>query len=1678
MPNVRLSRSLYVSSVLIIVAGIFGLFWLMQTNVAPSFTSTSMESEDPQELLDLATTYYRFARARHSSVPDFEHAIILAKKAVRLSLDRFASELEVIDNRPTPELHEQHLDESEKLIYEAEQLIKESTVAISVGSSKLGNLVPFYADLMWHDNDYMEDHAPRTRVSHQIFKRGLKKIESLGSPDDREVPVSDRIAFAIVVAPQDEPILEELAIQHLSANTKMYTITPKLVAGLMNRNVISMLDVVQDDSLLRALASELDAEEIALFTITRQHEVDGIHTFGIRLGVWSAESMSVAASWYTEVIVKDRVFNQILPFILPLLLACLAMAALIDLSVGVFNASLVAGSRPQNLLRTSVQSRLTMNGSITFVAALTVFVALMALLVHPFLNPSPDAGSHDPLVEAWRASFPLVMLIIPGLLTYALLGKLDQWIEAFGAGLGTTSGLFQWSMGNLMLIPSVLTYLQILRFGFEPEVWLFLPLIAMLVPQAWLFSHHVFKWSRLPWQGPFEGRAACWMAYALHVGLVLVTIHFLFTDYTYGTLARLALLGHLPVLLMSLMLKRLAARVGFSSNREMEMIPHPVLPVQFQTSYPRIIETSEGYRILLASTGTDHKRQTNSDLDKAELLEALAMEMPKGIQPDTFVEQFLLLGNGDPASSTPSGPRPIRSPRNMVHVDFSQEKPSSIDVHYYPFAYGFREFVSKGIFNDAADKARKAGSILGKLVGSVSSIGSVLEDGMESRPRRAEEVAEDLMGSLGQGPSILLFSHLEMANLDALKDSYDLFRSVLQALEQMEPSARPLTIIMFSSDFRRRADVTDFVQRLQSHRHVAGRHSAVDPVMTIRYDKPAFDVLENKQLPIQARIALSDELEKQNKAASPEVVEGVLRLMERSGALRMPTDPHEVFGSIDLDDIRDLPEFEAAETVTAILSGESIASRVLLAAAYAANEAGRFHLQLLESMTEVPRMELLHILRELEGQGILNDIRGEEQYGWFAFSDRRFITEITETENSADDRLSQVTREFYRRYVLYHCPSSDWKENEALLESGDLKLGRGDLFILAQRAMKSKVEFPIRALGLNEYAARSYSKPGIARFDYALTCIDNVLSMRQDGATDIRHLILKLRILNELRSDPRSADDLVSRIERMLDGRFEGEEAMTLDPWDQQQAILVIANHCVVHFNDKNASKGLALCEEVIQKAQDKELMIRGRFYKLKLIPGKTLRLSNDRSEADQAVLDRLVEMRNEYLELLKILSSENDRSDTWVKLHGEVLNDYAGSFLTDKWMSIADKADQSPDDPQFRRVRAVFETKADLVEEIERHLFSRLQLAGYTDASTESIRETNLANLESRLFSDSEMDRRGLCYTLNYLNRAYFMAGDYARSIDIGKLSFKLNRHVHDLRGGSIVSGYLGKAIMALTDQETIQQLERAFKWQERSFGYAWLNRNEQGALMSALAMQDIVNSVMWSPNEEGVVLKARARVYLRQLELRHLLRHLDSRLISAELGRSICMSRDELHEVSAKNPNRSVFSIDFISNPTHILTLHDAFYHHYRDHKERLEEQGELTLKANGITLPVRYTLHQRIPLGEGVITASIAYSLHFEHVVGTDHLVYLANETERASCVRGVDAHHPNILGIPRVQPVLTNTMVGVIEYKCPIDSYHIKTTFPGRWAPKYPEHCNTELEKKESLDFWEQHAMIMI
>jgi hypothetical protein len=842
-------------------------------------------------------------------------------------------------------------------------------------------------------------------------------------------------------------------------------------------------------------------------------------------------------------------------------------------------------------------------------------------------------------------------------------------------------------------------------------------------------------------------------------------------------------------------------------------------------------------------------------------------------------------------------------------VDFSKKKQGSTEVHYYPFARAFEKELAFSKFNDVAETARKTTNILGRLISAFTSAGDVLIDERSTKPRNPKELSAILLSILNRRPGILLLDHLEEID----EENVELLKHLTEAIQREAVRTGRHTPPILAAGFGEygyRDKVLSILEGLSTEQ-VRG---CVE--FRMQYADPASWYLDRMSAPIQLKLHLALLFKSKQRNDVPENITRTIDELRSKGKLF--TDPGSGFLLASIDQLGELPDIDHLIEEGHTPKGDAQVIEAMTAAAYIADADGRFHLNVLSHVLDIDTIRLLRILKDAEHQNLVYDLKGQEMFWRYEFTDKALISDFKRLENPRQERTSQLAYEYIRRFVTYHCPAETPAENAQDLREA-FGNGQNDislLILLAERAHLVQPAFPGLAFHLNDLVASLISSHAVSHFNHALTCCSNcrkaapLLQGREREGLEARLHALRLiefRLLIEIgrQKDP-SIQVLMEEISQACD-------AHAIDDVQARDFRFLRVRYHFTVFLEEDQRLGPQRLAEIRQEALSEQEQIRAIFYGIKLEPSKNLHFR------DASGMGLMLDVQGRYEGILTRLE-HLDHSDQRNKgLYREVLNDYAGSFLSDKVLSLLGQVAANSSSTHLTNfLHAIgLETQERLFSRIRELLIRRLKLE--KDMEADSDMDPFGTPWLSKLLADRsvDIDKRGLCFTLNYMSRAYKYTGQWDLCLEVSQMSYRFNQELGDGVGEMVSAGVAGSAC------EALGRTAEAFRWYEKSFGHGWkISHNSRTEML--LNMCRLAQA---SGDPEDLRLAA---FYSRQLERAFISQYVHREAIDDEFAHLLLSSTEGLRRLEpARLPG---VLPSWLADGRRLLEGLHALFHQYR--------------------------------------------------------------------------------------------------------------------------------------------------
>ena len=682
---------------LVLCLGISKFMW---QRVADSVNSSYKSyAFDPQsslaQRLNNANTYYWYARYRKNSQPEFERSLAISQEI----LSEVADSLKAYPTRSK---------QYQTIQTQAETLANYCREQSEVSQLNIASYVPMYLEMMAHDEAFMEQDCEDEEVETRAANRAIDVLLELISPE-KNAKISERPLFALVQARGEPKAIHESIIQKLNAESKFYTISDHELVKILGPGA-TYQNVFNDSAALVDVAKFYGAKSIALIDLVNNDQVDGIHYFGMQYSIWQQGENSIKDGVYTEYFVRNRNFNQMTIMKIPLFIGYMGIIG----AVGFIIALALLGLNSLKFTWYSLW--------IPISGALVTAIATIDYLFMEFLNPLPSDYYATDAGEVWQISLPLVLIALPVVINYIILGRLDKHISSFKSKLDEPSGLFGLVAGSLAVIPLIWVNYRIMRFGVEPQT-LAITLYAMVLYLTYGFglSRWMHKILDFPQKVDWRRRALAYLSVAALIYCTYQTT----SELIIGSTIKIDWLYVALVGVCPLLLELLYGKIPLRANDP--IVLDKIKPVNIEN-----LELSQGKWKYLG--------------EQSSLLRVRAS---KSLNPSNYIISEKTASEVD-----------------WHVIDFSQRGDGK--VHYYPFAKAFEHLFTHKRFNDVAEQSRIIGNLLGKLISTISSVGDYLIDESDPKPRNVNEVAEMIIDALDNDSYGLFFQHPESATKEDL----------------------------------------------------------------------------------------------------------------------------------------------------------------------------------------------------------------------------------------------------------------------------------------------------------------------------------------------------------------------------------------------------------------------------------------------------------------------------------------------------------------------------------------------------------------------------------------------------------------------------------------------------------------------------------------------------------------------------------------------------------------------------------------------------------------------------------------------------------------------------------------------------------------------------------------------
>ena len=954
---------------------------------------------------------------------------------------------------------------------------------------------------------------------------------------------------------------------------------------------------------------------------------------------------------------------------------------------------------------------------ISLSVAVVTIIGIIDYIYIEFLNPLPSDYYATDAGEIWQISLPISLLILPIFINYIILGRLDKHIRSYQSRLDERSGIFNLLAGSLVAIPLIWTNYRIMRFGIEPEISSSI-LYALALYLVYGFGLSRWVHKILNFPQKVDGRRQT---------LAYITVAIL-TYLTYATTSDLIISASTSLNFIYL---------AFVA----------VVPLILEYIYQHIPERNLEVIVLdeIKPVNINELLLSNGKwIFKGKSSSMLLVESSKSLNSATY----LLSGTKG-------------SDYEWHVIDFSHR--GNNQVHYFPFAKSFEHLFTHKKFNDVAEQSRIIGNLLGKLVSTVSSIGDYLIDESDPKPRKASEVAAMIAQALSHTKYGLIFQHPEFGN----EEDIELFDALL-ALVIVSDEVPPIVFCEGAA--------YSFQQKFKS---VFNKYSSQldDEHVTfhLNFKNLAQAVVDGRNIEPISRVLIEERLISSELDQSPSLAKQAVDELMSNSQTELNKNNQVKLKSFKFD----LSERFNTDNNLSKLNHQL--RQILECAAIAANHAGVFNLDLVTAIAGLSRKEVLSHLDNLQNEHIIIDLMEDKNLDLYQFADIDLIKSLRQENEHEKNNLSQQVREYYRAYISFFLPHSDWQSSKSHLEESikNSLISERELTFLALRVLRVG-GIPYISDLINFVLTKTVSEGVTTNFDGAQQLIKGYRKKVNGESVEINWLEFVLSVETGAYNSARTLYESGIR-SRAEQGSL------------SHSKLLVCVRYCFGDFmHSDNANHGRTLNNSILasESASDIE-RYRAKFYTSKLISNSAKNLNSIDNLQNVNIVITIYE---ELITSLRTIEVKNSKETIYLNLLKEVLNDYLGFYADSVW--------------PYPSNMAAFKINL----ENSKLRFNELKTLRL------ELEKVNLENWldPSWVKRGTEIDYRGLCYTYNYIQRGYLCIGQHEDSIKVGFMSFTLNSFIGDHTGKQLCAGSLSKAFL-----ETNRPQDAVY-WAEQSVAYA----------------------------------------------------------------------------------------------------------------------------------------------------------------------------------------------------------------------------------------------------------------
>lgn len=1536
--NQTFKNSVYSTITVLVIIGLLNYMY----NVLEPYKYKLEKNEDVSTTLNHANTMYWYSRALGNTNIEFEEAKDLAKDAIIIaSNDLKDSTNQIIIQR------------AKKIISLVDECKEQNELTVN-------NHIPFFIDLMNTNKTKEEDQAKEDMdkvATFTVLEKLIHVNDFSISKDLLEIPY-----FTLVNHQLNDEKLSESAVQFLNLNTNFYTISNHELTQIFGRN-IPLKQIIADSTKLKKIADFFDTKQIQIIDVTKNDQYKGLYYYGAKAKRFDLNG-TVVSNKYVESFVKERQFNTISEYKLPLFLLFIAIVMLVYF--------LSKTTSDENKRIKPIHFLIAVFSGI-------VFSIVFLELVEAYLSPSSGEFHETDVAEIWRWVVTLSFTFLPFVLVHLIIGKMDHYIEKFDSGLDIRRGIFSILLGTFMSFPIALAYYGIIRFSIDYHLYFVLISVLVAVIFATIISYFWIEIKNIPQKCSSVNKIYLWGGLLIGVFSYIMFVYNIIGFYTWeNTKWTLLLFVVTPSLFFTFLFLGFKFKV-FTFIKKKDKI-----------------ETDD---FIYSEQYTSIKKSLREK-------SVLVLYGIKGIGKSKIAKQV---------------ENELKNYESIV-IDFSKfQEETASKVNYFPFAVGFEKYLSFSKFNNHADEARKSGNFIGKLLNSITSIGELLVVEKASDPEVLSVVLKQICTILdAKKDYLLVFENIHLAK----NENEELLLELLLYFKKNKNKSRKLIFtanefFIFKNNFENLIEtIVDVpINRTKLFESPYFFKLKIDETFVSQYlKKMNFDVFDFYDLLVFFKEKEVDKI--------PRDVIQILKELENNGTIEKSENRCKLNQLKELHIPEINKELSLFESKIKLLSKDEI--NILLACVYSSDKQEEFEIDCLAYVLDIKRIEILQRLRAFEELEIIFDIK--DKNNWFRFSDSRYILAIKRHECYAHDQISQLGKEYFKRFVQFYNKAIELNQN--LLNQVNL------ITAILNKTLLIAEDLPVESFQILRQIGSKFLEPEISLLKEASDAFEktgelleiNDNSVYFDNVEELKETILVTKLLKcyELRNDFEN-----NRIPKIIEKYKNGIYKINISQFEYLQ------------FAKSRAYK------PDLAKIKQKE--INDKLFNSKLELKDQLRLKFDyilMSPQRGANLDELRDIDSKYDELISELEKDKNLDLELNYLYAEVLNSKT-SLIVDTIIGhselIKNKVLQNE---YFNQCKLLIAKRLN-------HELNKIQGNNSSLEIEAGVIEDNLYFLNYALetiqkFETHEnfqkVDRKGLCFTFNFIVRSYFFKGIMQEKdeqlidlmLGISTFSVSYNRKSDDIMGQIMAENFHGKLLTMKKDYEA------AFESLEYAFYMAHKNGKNKALIM--LDLENLLKQNVAASLKENFVQKF--ETYSNIILIQHLLRHFSSD-IPERVKRKIIEQRIVNNEQELEYQltiSGSKFLAEKFDNPFDLLK--------------------EIMLKIKDIEK--KYFLD------------SVYCELTYPEPIGVDNLISIDLIEDKSLLKKEKrSGYEVNCIDVKYAGENKTNNLIVVFDKN---NLSKIITVWPGKYAPDFPREIKNPNDPKEKeiheacKFFWENHVFI--